>query len=80
METSHVGRDREDAIAGTERAQSLKRTILQFNGGEVRLLGAKLEKQAHDEICSLFPKLGERINSSEIVERRILDPASALDI
>lgn len=67
-------------MARTERAQGLKQTILQFNGGEVRLLGAKLEKQAHEKICSSFSKMGERINSSEIVERRILDSASALDI
>jgi hypothetical protein len=59
VETSHVGRDREDAIARPERAQGLKKTILQLNGGEVRLLGAKLEKKAHEEICSLLPKLRE---------------------
>jgi hypothetical protein len=61
-------------IARAERAQGLKQTILQFNGGEVRLLGAKLAKKAHEEICSLFLKMGERINSSVIVEQRVLDP------
>jgi hypothetical protein len=59
VEPSHIGRDREDAIARAERTQGVKQAVLQFNGGEVRLLVAKFEKEAHEEICSLFSKLEE---------------------
>src|ERR1700739_1724607 len=60
--------------------QGLKQAVLQFNGGEVRVLAAKLKKEAHEIISSLYPKLGTRINSRGIMERGILGPPPALDI